>query len=696
MLRLLARLAPVGALALTLVSGALSSSALLAQERRDPRPPRSENRERPTWSPHAPRPDAASGRRGGKKDGEEKEPKRGIPVVDELIVERCASCHTQDDRGMMGRISYMRKSPEGWSTSIKRMIRLYGVQVTPDDAREMVRYLATDHGLTRSEAERSLYESERRVHWSEAHHDDDLKRACAQCHTLGRVFAQQRDEEEWKLLRATHLAYFPLAARQVGGEPRNEERRRPPAAAASTTNAAPAQGARHNSRGDRGDRVLSQLAKDQPLFSSEWDDWAILRREVPLTGRWTVTGHEVGRGDVFGTVVLRRVDVDEYETHWTLEFSNGDKVERAGRGLLYAGYSWRGRSRENNTWWREVLLLDEHWEHFRGRIFTGEYSEIGLDIELHRQLGRPRAFAVESRAVTAPATAHVVDVRGEGFTAEMQASEFHFGKGLAVTNYEFVAADHVRLTLDVEAEVELGERPLSFGLFRGARPDVAKADASGLLRGPSIVLYDTIDYIRITPQQGLARIGGAKQPKQFERFEALAMHRGKDEKPYTEDDFPVRMVPEAEWELAEFRVRDDDDDVDFVGRLDRETGFFTPAVDGPNPKRKWQANNVGDVYVVASAELTVPVRPELDAKSAAAKKGAGENGTGEGATSSGETGVRKAAGVTEASGPRAESAEGGAAKPPVAFETRKFRARAHLVVTVPLYARFEVLDWKDE
>src|SRR5687768_2510995 len=100
----------------------------------------------------------------------------------------------------MTRVSYVRKSPEGWSETIKRMGRLYGMQLSATDAKQLVRSLANTHGLTRVEAERGLYESERRVHWSEDHHEQDFKRACAQCHTLGRVLLQQRDDEEWQLL----------------------------------------------------------------------------------------------------------------------------------------------------------------------------------------------------------------------------------------------------------------------------------------------------------------------------------------------------------------------------------------------------------------------------------------------------------------------------------------------------------------
>ena len=56
----------------------------------------------------------------------------------------------------------------------------------------------------------------------------------------------------------------------------------------------------------------------------------------------------------------------------------------------------------------------------------------------------------------------------------------------------------------------------------------------------------------------------------------------------------------ADWKLDEFVATIGDDDIDFVGQLNSATGLFTPAPDGPNPKRKFSRNNYGDVWVVAS------------------------------------------------------------------------------------------------
>jgi quinohemoprotein amine dehydrogenase len=613
-------------------------------------------------------------------DEKPKEPRRGIPVDDALVHTHCARCHALDERKHMTRISYVRKSPEGWSETIKRMGRLHGLQLSPTDARQLVRSLANSHGLARSEAERGLYESERRVHWSEEQQEQDFRRACAQCHTLGRVLLQQRDDEEWQLLRATHVAMFPLARGQMGGGPPEDEPRRGPGRgrARGGEGAQGAQGARPGSESDSGappqregggptqgvgDRVLQQLAKAQPLFTPAWEGWQKNRRDVPLAGTWTVTGHETGRGELVGTAEVRRVDADEYEVTWRLSFADGSRVERSGRGLLYAGYSWRGRSQdpgEGGASWREVLLLDDAWQSLRGRLFTGDYDEIGVDVTLLRDQGRPRVLGLGNRAVPVPVTGHRLEVHGEAFPANVGVADFFVGEGLQVTAVQRHSDRHVTLVVDAAAGTALGSRAVAFGA------DPGSAD---------VQLYDTVDYVRIRPLRGLARVGGSKdtetgrmRPRQIERFEAFAVHRGADGKPFTEDDVDLFQV-RPRWALEEFRVREDDDDVAHVGSIDPVSGVFTPAVDGPNPSRKWQANNVGDVFVTAEVELDVAVRPEPP---------------------------KKQAGKADPGGARPD--ETAAAHPPQARparETKTFRSRAHLLVTVPVYVKWNALEWED-
>ena len=50
--------------------------------------------------------------------------------------------------------------------------------------------------------------------------------------------------------------------------------------------------------------------------------------------------------------------------------------------------------------------------------------------------------------------------------------------------------------------------------------------------------------------------------------------------------------------MEEYTATFGDDDTQFVGALN-DKGLFTPNVDGPNSKRSGNRNNVGDVWVVA-------------------------------------------------------------------------------------------------
>jgi len=624
-------------------------------------------------------------------------------VTDPVVIQNCAGCHKVEDDGFMSRVSFMRKSPEGWEMSLKRMIRMHHLSFAPEDARQMVRYLSNHHGLARGEAERALYEAERRVHWSESDQDDDIKRACASCHTLGRVFSQQRTSEEWQHLKKMHMALYTNSSgsfgeRRAGSRGRSEWRGfgfggSSGGASSGSRGSSSSSGSRggrsggsgrgeasarqggsssRSSGGSRADRVMARLAKEQPLFSSEWEAWQVNEREVPVAGLWTVVGHEVGRGPIRGTVEIARTGRDAYSTAWVLEFGDGSRVSRQGRGVVYAGYSWRGRSRpsagasgDEPAELREVMLLSEDWNTFRGRCFHGAYSELGMDVTLHRHQGATQIFASDG-PVMAPASGAEVVLRGTGIPADATAGDFHLGKGVTVKEVKRENHTKVALVVDVAADARLGKRRVSFRAIRGA--DV-------------VTLYDTIDYLKIGPKEGFSRVGGGgKVPKQYERFEAWAMHRGPDKKPYTDDDWPIKVVP-ASWRLEEFAVHEYDDDVKYVGEIDPKTGFFTPAVDGPNPKRRWSANNIGNVYVMAEATLKVPVRPPEPEPEAKAKPdpetppaSAGEGNQGEGN-----------------GGPRVQ--EQPAVVAALDMEEKTFKARGHLLVSVPLYIKWDRYEW---
>lgn len=114
----------------------------------------------------------------------------------------------------------------------------------------------------------------------------------------------------------------------------------------------------------------------------------------------------------------------------------------------------------------------------------------------------------------------------------------------------------------------------------------------------ALTVYDEVDRIAVTPRAGMARVGGVRFPKQFQQFEARAWHDGPDGEPATDDDLDLGMV-DVRWSIEEYAVTIGDDDVRYVGDIGAD-GLFVPAVDGPNVERSGSRNNVGDVWVVAT------------------------------------------------------------------------------------------------
>src|SRR5712672_928191 len=89
-------------------------------------------------------------------------PEEGIPVTNQLVISKCGGCHSKDDKGNMLRISWERATPEGWEQAIKRMVRLRGVRLSPEEGRSILKYLATYHGLAPEEAKPVMYYAEHR------------------------------------------------------------------------------------------------------------------------------------------------------------------------------------------------------------------------------------------------------------------------------------------------------------------------------------------------------------------------------------------------------------------------------------------------------------------------------------------------------------------------------------------------------
>lgn len=527
----------------------------------------------------------------------------GFVVRDQNVLLYCSGCHVRDTAGYLQRISYERKTPEGWEMTIRRMVALNNVKLDPTAARTIVRYLSDNQGLAPAELRPGRFETERRMIEYRYTADPRTEATCRACHSFGRVLTQRRTRSEWELLVATHRGLFPdvdFQAFRRGGPATNDSGPVPQPM----------------------DVAINHLARVFPLRTPEWTAWSATMRPPHLEGTWLLSGSEPGRGAFFGHVTVTRGTGDgEFVTQASYRYADGGQVvHRNGRSIVYTGYQWRGRSTDpalrarDTVGLREVMFVEPGWEEMSGRWFTGGYEEIGMDVSLKKVGANPVVTGVAPRAVHVGTRAQDVTIFGANLPRTPTAAAIDFGPGMTVERVVRATPDSITVRVNVDSTAAVGKR------------DLYLAGAS--LRDAAVV-FNQISRIKVTPLAGLARVGGNVFPKQLQQFDAIAYYNGADGKPDTDDDLEIGRV-NATWGLEEYSVTYDDDDVKFVGSID-QTGLFTPNLDGPNPARSSSRNNVGDIWVVASYQ-------------------------------------------------------------PPDKSARPLKARAHLIVTVPLYVKFA--PWK--
>jgi quinohemoprotein amine dehydrogenase len=533
-------------------------------------------------------------------------PEEGIPITDATVLKACGSCHRPDDRGQMSRISFQRNTPEGWQLVIQRMASLNGLNIEPETARQVVKYLSNNLGLAPEEAKPAAWEAERRLIDYKYAASADAESTCNKCHSLGRVISQRRTKTEWDLLIAMHRGWYPLvdnqAFRRTGPAPRD-----------------PASDGRAPDLRHPFEKAVDHLSKTFPLKTPEWTAWSANMRPARLDGTWALSGWEQGKGAIYGrvTIAVDPASPEEFTTTATYRVARtGETITRTGRSIVYTGYQWRGRSSAQaaDSALREVMMVDRNWRAMEGRWFSGGYDELGIDVRLERIAGETRVLGTDRTALKQGAAAQPVKIYGVNL-GTLRAADIDLGPGLTVARIVESTPDVATVAVDVAATAKPGTRDLF---------------VAGASRPKALAVYDKVDTIKVKPDWAMGRVGGNTFPKMLAQFEAWGYSNGADGKPDSPDDIELGLV-DASWAMEEYATTYNDDDIKFVGVLNEATGRFTPNIEGPNTVRAGSRNNVGDVWVVA--------------------KYLGD-------------------------------AVGGKPAPTL-------RARAHLLVTVPLYMRFE-------
>ena len=536
------------------------------------------------------------------------EMEEGIPVTNALVISKCGTCHAKDEKGNLSRISWERATPEGWAEALKRMVRLNGLTISPEDARAVIKYLGTNHGLSPEEAKPVMYLPEHRIIDETNIPNDTVRGACTTCHALGRPLSWRRSKNDWRLLTNLHIAlyaqaevHFRRALTPPGG---GGGGRGGGAGAAAAVPALPTQ--------EPVDAAIDYLATAAPLHTPEWAAWSAKMHAPKLNGKWLVAAHLPGKGDYYGEMTVEAGAADaEFKTVVKLQsVRDGSIISRTGTGLVYAGYAWRGRSQASSQTssqassqasakpaggklvpddlaheMREAIWFSPDQSSAEGRWFWGDYQEFGFDVKFQRATSEPKITGLDRKAIKSGTLANRVRIVGDNFPKDAAIADLDFGAGIKVAKLVLNKPGELVVDLDVAADAVSGKRDV---FFRRA------------LLPSAIAVYDRIDYIKVLPETSLSRLGSESHPKGYQQFEVVAYQRGADGKLRTADDVDLGPV-EVNWSVEEFLAVYGDDDKAFVGNLS-EAALFTPASDGPNPERKFGRNNYGDVWVVATTK----------------------------------------------------------------------------------------------
>ncbi|MEO8660968.1 MAG: quinohemoprotein amine dehydrogenase subunit alpha, partial [Bryobacteraceae bacterium] len=461
-----------------------------------------------------------------------KETEAGIPVTDPLTIAKCSGCHRADANKNLTRISWIRTTPEGWQEAIKRMAQLNGLQLSPEDGRHIVRYLANEHGLSPEEAEPVRWYLEMTLPQTEPVPNPTIRRACTTCHAFARPRTWRRSAAEWHLLKNMHIGYFPLsqfvAFRDMA----------PPGEPDAPKKPAPV------------DVAVEYLAKNYGLFSQSWSAWRAQSTDLDLSGRWVLSASETGKGKYFGEMTVTRTAPGEYTTATVLtRVKDGAKFQMPGKSVLYAGFEWRGSAKSEQLGaLRQVMAVSADQATIQGRWFWGAYQEFGLTMKAQRESKDVTVLGTDVISLRAGSKGVPMQVFGEHFPSDLKPSEIALGAGVTATKVVSVSPTVVKLTVDTDPKVFAGKRSIAI---------------HGRAATDAFSVYDRIEYIKITAETALAHTGGTVGKKGFIQFEAHAFSNGADGLPNTADDVDLGPI-EAQWSVEEFISHNNDNDKQFV------------------------------------------------------------------------------------------------------------------------------------
>jgi quinohemoprotein amine dehydrogenase len=470
-----------------------------------------------------------------------------------ILDTKCVACHisTSNSSEGLSRISDLRKTPEGWFMTVDRMQKDHGLILTKEEEQSVVKFLSDIQGLNYEETKPLRYILEKTPNYQEDFDNTMFVESCARCHSGARVGLQRRGLEEWKNLVNFHLGKFPTLEYQALARDR-----------------------------DWFDIAINEVS---PMLAEKYgNDEKFNLEKVDFVGSWALFGHKLGDGDFYGTMTLSEDMKDKYKVSFDGKFADGRDFKAIGIATVFSGYEFRSSLNIDGKKYNQVFAVNPKTYELSGSMFETIHPEEYASIKgVKNTNSQTTILGIYPKSVKA-GTNQIITIFGNNLAKSVKLSN-----GLKIN--KTLEQSKNKIVLDVSASSKYDSKSVNLNIGSNNFKD-------------ELIVYKKIDSLKVLPTYAIARVGdgGGVMPKQHAIFEATGYLAGVDGKIGTDDDISIGKV-DAKWSIEPFDERaSTDEDVKFVGEMDSFSGRFTPSFAGPNPKRKFQTNNAGNIKVIAT------------------------------------------------------------------------------------------------
>lgn len=475
-----------------------------------------------------------------------------------IIDNKCTACHTGNIKDGLSRISDQRKTPEGWYMTLQRMKR-HGLSLTGNEEQDVIKYLADKQGLTHEEIKPFTYVLDKTPNFQAKDPESTLlAEMCVRCHSDARIGLQRRTADEWDGLVNFHVAKF--ISFEVQAQARDRDW-----------------------FGIAQKEIVPYLAEHYGKDTKKYEEYQKLIKNEKLPLSWSFYGHNATNGDFTASLELTKSKDDSYKATYTEVYANGKTFEAQGIAILYSGSELRVSLKDKDEKrFQQVLHIDRLEKTVNGRVYETLHHEIGSLVN---------GVASDKKAT------YITGIYPKAIKAGKKAILTITGANLSS---DITLPDSLKLLKVVSKTKNKVELEVLAKDTKTTKAYDIKVNKETIKN--SIAVYDKVDSIKITPEFAIARYGKEteKIKKEYAAFEAVGFNNGPDGKPNTKDDIFLGTLP-ALWNMEPYdHQAEEDKDILFAGSIDRYTGVFTPSEGGPNPSRKLNANNVGNLKVTAT------------------------------------------------------------------------------------------------